>query len=81
MKRPLKEAFAEEWWGLCARNWVKTAERLTDGDWVEIMFDVNARAKLPGSAGAVMSDGLSDSAIMQAEGSGSVLNPRACMEL
>ena len=79
-KRPLKEPFCEEKWGGSARNWARTAGRLTDSDWEEIMADVNERVRKQGGVG-LSDDGLNSDGMSLGAAEGSGGDPRMSIEL
>lgn len=77
-KRAGPEPFTEAAWGLRARNWVKTAARLSDGDWVQIMSGVASRVQGCTPGGSDESDAIDG----LDEGAGvATLDPRTCIEL
>ena len=80
VKRPPKEPFCEEKWGGSARNWAKTAGRLTDNDWEEIMADVNERVRKQGGVG-LSDDGLNNDGVSLGATEGSGGDPRMSIEL
>ena len=74
-----KTAFTEDLWGGRAREWVKTAERLSSADWVEINAEVKVRIGILTEEGCT--EGPAGTAGEASTAAGSTVDARACIEL
>ena len=82
MKRVQIKPFNEDGWGKQARDWVKTAQRLSHDEWESIMDDVNTRIGRPGSSAAGSSEQVdSEDACQQEAEDANAANSRRTIEL
>ena len=73
-----KTAFTEDLWGGRAREWVKTAERLSSADWVEINAEVKIRIGILTEEVSTEPTGTGEASTAPV---GPAVDARACIEL